>query len=241
MSPYHRYINRGRHYGTGHDYRRSRQSRIVGQPVVQLAGDSVTSIIHNPAQASDVEKTGAQALILDIEHASTDELAKAFSGSDAIIWSAGAGGGDTARTYAVDRDAAKRCIDAATLAGVKRYITVSYYYADHPEVFGPEDSMYAYAQAKAAADTYLRESELEWTILGPTALTLQTPSGRITVDTARKTAAIPPTSRGNVAAVLVAAVHSPGTIGKTVNFHDGDTDINRALQTPPPKDDSEVR
>ncbi|MDN6424711.1 MAG: SDR family oxidoreductase [Bifidobacterium crudilactis] len=157
-------------------------------------GDSVTSIIRNPAQASDVEKTGAQALILDIEHASTDELAKAFSGSDAIIWSAGAGGGDTARTYAVDRDAAKRCIDAAALAGVRRYITVSYYDADHPEVFGPEDSMYAYAQAKAAADTYLRESELEWTILGPTALTLQTPSGRITVDTARKTAAIPPTS-----------------------------------------------
>jgi nucleoside-diphosphate-sugar epimerase len=202
---------------------------LLASPLFNSQGDSVTSIIRNPAQASDVEETGARALVLDIEHASTDELAKAFAGSDTIIWSAGAGGGDTARTYAVDRDAAKRCIDAAALAGVKRYITVSYYDADHPEAFGPENSMYAYAQAKADADEYLRQSDRDWTILGPSALTLQTPSGRITVDSSRQTSPVPSTSRGNVAALLVAAVHTPDTIGKTLNFHDGDTDIQKAL------------
>lgn len=203
---------------------------LLASPMFTAEGDSVTSIIRDRKQVEDVEAGGAHALVLDIEDASTEELAKAFSGSDVIIWSAGAGGGDSSRTYAVDRDAAKRCIDAAALAGVKRYITVSYYDADHPEVFGPESSMFAYAQSKAEADRYLRASGLDWTILGPSALTLESPSGRITIDAVRKSAATPPTSRGNVAAVLVAAVHAPNTIGATLNFHDGDTDIRGALQ-----------
>lgn len=208
---------------------------LLASPLFRAEGDSLTSIIRNPEQITEVELGGADAVVLDIEHASTDELAKVFSGSDAIVWSAGAGGGDSSRTYAVDRDAAKRSIDAAAIAGIKRFITVSYYDADHPEVFGPESSMYAYAQSKAAADQYLRNSTLDWTILGPTALTLETPSGRITIDKARKTSTIPSTSRGNVAAVIVATVHAPNTIGTTLNFYDGDTDIRSALQTVQPQ------
>jgi uncharacterized protein YbjT (DUF2867 family) len=203
---------------------------LLTAPLLAAQGDSITSIVRNDRQVSDVEGTGAKALVLDIEQASSKELATAFADSDAIVWSAGAGGGDSIRTYAVDRDAAKRCIDAAAIAGIKRYITVSYFDADHPEVFGPADSMFAYAQSKAEADRYLRESDLDWTILGPSALTLAPASGRITVDTSRSSPSTPSTSRGNVAKVIVAALRSTKTIQHTMNFYDGDTDIYTALE-----------
>src|SRR5690554_304023 len=90
--------------------------------------------------------------------------AAAIEGHDALVWSAGAGGGNPTRTYAVDRDAAIRSMDAAARAGVERYVMVSYI-GSSPDHGVPEnDSFFAYAEAKAAADDYLRRSDLAWTI-----------------------------------------------------------------------------
>src|SRR3712207_4600201 len=89
-------------------------------------GHSVTSFIRNPEHAADVEQTGATPSVLDVENSTTAALAEALEGHDAVVWSAGAGGGNPARTYAVDRDAAIRSMDAAAQAGVDRYVMVSY-------------------------------------------------------------------------------------------------------------------
>ena len=152
------------------------------------ADDQVTSVFRNPDHADDVSATGARPVVADIENLDTDALADLLAGHDAVVFSAGAGGGDPARTYAVDRDAAIRVIDAAGQAGVRRFVMVSYFGAG-PDHGVPEDnSFYPYAEAKAAADAHLRASDLDWTVLGPGRLTLEPATGRIAVgaDAARK-------------------------------------------------------
>jgi uncharacterized protein YbjT (DUF2867 family) len=145
------------------------------------------------------------------------------------VFSAGAGGGDPARTYAVDRDAAIRVIDAAGQAGVRRFVMVSYFGAG-PDHGVPEDnSFYPYAQAKAAADAHLRASDLDWTVLGPGRLTLEPGTGKIAVgaDAAEKAEV----SREDVALVAAAALNDDSTIRRTIDFNNGDLPIPDALAT----------
>lgn len=200
-------------------------------PLLVQAGHNVTSMIRNPEHTADVEATGAAALVLDIEQASREELAAAFSGKDAVIFSAGAGGGDPDRTYAVDRDAAIRSIDAAQRAGVRRYVMVSYYGADVNHGVPEDNPFHPYAESKAAADEYLRDSGLDWTVLGPSKLTLEEPTGKIQLRGSGGEGGVEQdVSRANVARTIVAALEIDNTIGKTLDYVDGDTDIREAFE-----------
>ena len=197
-------------------------------------GDEVISLIRDPAQAGDVSATGATPLGLSVEEATETELAAALKGADAVVWSAGAGGkGGPERTDAVDRAAAIRSMEAAAAAGVRRYVMVSFLTA-YGEV--PDDHpLRAYAIAKIAADRHLQTTDLDWTILGPGLLTLDEPTGAITV--ARVPKGTPtskaPTSRGNVARVITAVLAEPASIGKVIPFYDGDTPIAQAVADVP--------
>lgn len=202
---------------------------LLLEPLLTAQGDAVTALIRNPAQSDEVRATGATPLVADLEHLDTPQIAEIIRGSDAVVWSAGAGGGAPARTYAVDRDAAIRSMDAAATAGVARYVMVSYL-GSGPERSGvhPGDGFYAYADAKYAADEYLRATGLDWTILGPGALTLDPGSGRIrTVSSGG--GSVP---RADVAATIAASLGDPGTIRRTIGFIAGDTPIDAALRPP---------
>ncbi|WP_308930230.1 SDR family oxidoreductase [Arthrobacter sp. SLBN-112] len=190
-------------------------------------GHSVTSFIRNPDHAADVTETGAAPLILDVENAATTDIADALQGHDAVVWSAGAGGGNPERTYAVDRDAAIRSIDAAAQAGVNRYVMVSYFGAGKDHGVPESNSFFAYAEAKAAADEYLRGTELEWTILGPGALTDKPGTGLIDVDPSPD--GDRDTSRANTAIVAAAVLDLPQTAGRTIEFRDGTLPVSAAL------------
>jgi uncharacterized protein YbjT (DUF2867 family) len=104
-----------------------------GKVALQLAGiltgraDAVSSVFRNPDHSDDVAATGAKPVQADIEQLDTIAVARLLAGHDAVVFSAGAGGGNPAGTYAVDRDAAIRVIDAAAQAGVKRFVMVSYF------------------------------------------------------------------------------------------------------------------
>ncbi|WP_426226294.1 SDR family oxidoreductase [Pseudarthrobacter sp. DSP2-3-2b1] len=191
-------------------------------------GHSVTSIIRNPDHAADVAATGATPSVLDIENSTTAEIAGALRGHDAVVWSAGAGGGSPERTYAVDRDAAIRSMDAAAEAGVGRYVMVSYLGARREHGVPEDHSFFAYAEAKAAADEYLRGTELAWTILGPGALTDKPGTGLIEVDPLPEGGQ--ETSRSNTASVAAAVLDLPETAGRTIEFRDGTLPIAAALQ-----------
>lgn len=200
-------------------------------------GDEVTALIRNPDHAADVRAAGANPVLFDVEAAKESAFSDVFVGHDAVVWSAGAGGGNPSRTYAVDRDAAIRSMEAASEAGVRRYVMVSYFGA-RPDHGVPEgDSFHPYAQAKAAADAYLVDSELDWTILGPSRLTDEPGSGvsvsRVahesggglavresgTADQVKGSV-----SRDAVAAVVAATLHDPATIRTRLEFNDGPDD-----------------
>jgi uncharacterized protein YbjT (DUF2867 family) len=90
------------------------------------------------------------------------------------------------------------------------------------------DGFYAYAEAKAAADAYLRGTGLAWTILG---------SGSLTDNPATGTIELSPidisegndTARDNVALVVTAVLDLPATAGRTIDFRDGATPLAEAL------------
>jgi uncharacterized protein YbjT (DUF2867 family) len=216
-------------------------SRIViigghGKVALRLArmladrGDEVTSIIRNPDHAAEVADHGGTPVVADVESLSADELAQHLAGHDAVVWSAGAGGGNPERTYAVDRDAAIRSMEAAASAGVTRYVMVSYLGARADHGVDPDDSFFAYAEAKAAADDHLRQTALDWTILAPGGLTLEPGTGRIAVGYELQGGKV---SRDDVAAVAAAVLTDDGTIGRTIPFVSGDTPIDEALSRLP--------
>ena len=196
--------------------------------ILSQRGDEALSVIRNPAHTDDVAEAGATPVVADIEDLDTDALSDLLDGHDAVVFTAGAGGGDPARTYSVDRDAAIRIIDAAAQAGVKRFVMVSYFGAGAEHGVSEDNSFYAYAEAKAAADAHLRASGLDWTVLGPGGLTLDPATGRITVG---PEAADGKVSREDVAQVIAAALADPSTVGRTIEFNNGDTPIADAISS----------
>lgn len=194
-------------------------------PLLVARGDEVTSVIRNPDHAGEVAATGAVPLVADVEGLDVGPLAELIRGHDSVVWSAGAGGGNPARTYAVDRDAAIRSMEAAWAAGVARYVMVSYLGARRDHGVPESNPFFAYAEAKAAADERLRASSLDWTILAPGPLTLEEPTGLIEVaepGDGRVT-------RGDVAAVVAAVLSDDSTIRRTIAFGNGSTPIADAI------------
>lgn len=197
-------------------------------PLLVEEGHSVTSLIRNPDHARDVEAVGGTPHVADVEALDTAGFASALAGHDAVVWSAGAGGGSPARTKAVDEEAAVRSMDAAAAAGVSRYVMVSYNGASREHGVDPDNPFWHYAEAKSIADEHLRGTDLDWTVLGPSRLTDRQASGSITV--AARDEGSGEVSRENVARVIAQALQANGTVRRTIEFHDGSTPIGEALR-----------
>jgi len=199
---------------------------LLLEPLLTARGDEVTAVIRDAAQIDDVRATGADPVVFDIESASREAMATLVAGHDAIVWSAGAGGGSAERTRAVDLDAAVRSMEAAADAGVDRYVMVSYFGSSTDHGIDPSHSFFAYAEAKAAADDALRATGLDWTVLAPSRLTLEEPTGRIDA-AAEASGSI---SRADVAHVIAQTLLEPATIRRTIRFNEGDRAIDEALR-----------
>lgn len=195
-------------------------------PLLVAAGHEVYGVVRRPEQMAAVEDTGAHGMLADIEHHDTRGIANLLRGHKSVIWSAGAGGGDPRRTYAVDRDAAIRTMDAAASVGIRRFIMVSYFGAGPEHDTPPDSSFFPYAQAKSAADGHLALTNMAWTILRPSRLTDDEPTGRISVGTDQASGSV---SRADVAAVIARCVATPSTIGQIYEFNNGDVPIAEAL------------
>jgi uncharacterized protein YbjT (DUF2867 family) len=191
--------------------------------------DHVTSIIRNPDHRADVERAGGTPVVVDLESTDVDDLAPALHGTDAVVFAAGAGpGSGTTRKDTVDRAAAVLLADAARAAGVRRYLLISSTGVDDPPRPGTDEVWAAYLTAKKAAEEALRASGLEWTILRPGVLTDQEGTGRVLL-------APPPVERAEVtrddtAAVLVALLDTPATVGRILELRAGDTAIADAVR-----------
>ena len=198
-------------------------------PLLVDAGHEVRSVIRNPDHLADVEATGAIGVVSSVEEADTTTLTSLLSGSDAVIWSAGAGGSDPARTVAVDQDAAVRSMDAALAAGVRRYVMVSFS-GSSTEHHVPEDNAFrAYQDAKIAADEHLRATDLDWTILSPGTLTDE--PGRHAVNPDATFMSGDEASRELVAQVARAVLHDARASRRTLVFGSGDVPLDAWLDS----------
>jgi uncharacterized protein YbjT (DUF2867 family) len=200
-----------------------------GQIALRLArllsarGDRVRSLIRNPDHASGVSDVGAEPVVADLE--ALDDVSSCVSGADAVVFAAGAGPGSGAeRKRTVDYAAAVKLIEAAQAAGVRRYLMVSSIGADDPSA--GSEQMRPYLQAKADADAALAASGLDFTIVRPGRLTNEPGTGRVAVGERLERADV---TRDDVAAVLVAALDEPRTVGRTFVLVNGDLPIAQAL------------
>ena len=201
-----------------------RLARLLGAREVHPVG-----LVRKPEQQTDLIAVGAHPVLFDLESGTATELADILRGADAVVFAAGAGpGSSAARKDTMDRGGAVLLADAATLAGVRRYVMVSAMGADagpqpeHDEVFA------AYIAAKKAADDYVRASDLDWTILRPGGLTLGSGTGLVDLAEHTRRGQVP---REDVAAVLLALLDEPKTAGLSLDLISGDTPIDEAVAT----------
>jgi uncharacterized protein YbjT (DUF2867 family) len=207
---------------------------MILERLLSQRGDSVAGFIRNPEQAADLQAVGAEPLVVDLEKASTDEVAKHLEGADAVVFAAGAGpGSGAARKETADRDAAILLADAAEAANVSRYVMVSSTGADANAPVTRNDVFTAYLRAKGAADDNVRaRKSLNTTIIRPGHLTDDPGIGRVKVAQQTLRGDIP---REDVAAVLLAVLDTPATAGRTFEVISGDTLIAAAVTTSTPE------
>ncbi len=182
------------------------------------------AMIRDPDQAAELKALGADATVVaDLEH----DIQTALDGCDAVIFTAGSGGkGGAEKTDAVDRDGAIAVIDAARKAGIERLVMVSSMGADTPGQ-GPEGLQH-YLAAKQAADEYLRESDLHYTIVRPGSLTDEAGTGKVEIgkkDLGRH-GTVP---RDDVATVLLQVLDANNTWGKQFELLSGTSSVSAAV------------
>jgi uncharacterized protein YbjT (DUF2867 family) len=207
----------------GHGQIALRLTKLLAQ-----RGDTAIGLVRNPDHVGDVREAGGDAVVVDLEQASVDEVAAALAGADAVVFAAGAGpGSGAARKDTVDRAASVLFADAAETAGVRRFLQVSAMGLDRADDPSMDEVFAVYLRAKDAADRdVMARDGLDWTVLRPGRLTNDPAVGTVTL-----AESVPPgaVTRDDVAAVLVALLDRPDTAGCVYELVGGDTPIEDAL------------
>ena len=159
-------------------------------------------------------------------HAEVDALAAQIDGMDAVYFLAGSRGKDLLQT---DAFGCVKLLQACEKAGIKRYVQLSSIYSIQPEKWQEEPSLASimnYDIARFFADQWLiRNTDLDYTIVGPCVLTEEPATGRIEINPERGTSNPIP----DVAAVLAGVLDKPNTVRKVIYMTGGDTPIEEAL------------
>ena len=193
------------------------------EKILAERGDSPRGIVRKTEQADDLEKIGAEPIVLDIEN--VDDIDDAFAGADAVVFAAGAGpGSGPARKLTVDYGGAVKSVQAAIAKEIRRFVIVSSINADHPERWSEE--MKPYFEAKADADKFVAESGLDYTIVRPGGLTDDPGTGKVEIAEDLGSGTVP---RDDVALVLAEVLRADNTIGKAFDLLSGETPVAEAI------------
>jgi uncharacterized protein YbjT (DUF2867 family) len=188
-------------------------------------GDTVVGLIRNPDHATDISSQGASPVVCDLERAEVPEIAAAIQGADAAVFAAGAGpGSGPARKLTMDRDGAIKLLDAATAAGVPRYLIVSSVGAEHPP--SGHDAFSVYLRAKGEADQAVMQSDREWTVIRPGRLTDDPGSGRLRIDGEPFRGQV---ARDDVAALLARLLEDERASRHVLYVNGGEQPLEQAL------------
>jgi uncharacterized protein YbjT (DUF2867 family) len=103
----------------------------------------------------------------------SDDIKHTCTGMDKVIFAAGSGGKNVIE---IDQEGAKKLIDASQSNNVKKFIMLSSMGTDRPE---ESDDLQEYLQAKQNADSYLKNTDLNYVIVRPGALTNENATNHI--------------------------------------------------------------
>jgi uncharacterized protein YbjT (DUF2867 family) len=196
-------------------------------PLLVDAGHQPVALVRNPDYSAELEALGAEVGILDIEQDDAGAFAEAFSGADAVVFAAGGGpDGNIERKRTVDLGGSLKSIEGARTAGITRFVQVSAIAVDEPIGADAGDVWKAYVEAKRDADSALRDSTLDWTIIRPGGLTDEARTGHVQLAETVERAQVP---RADVAAVIAAVLDEPATINRQWELISGDTPIDDAI------------
>ena len=187
------------------------------------------ALVRREEQREELEGLGAEVRMLDIEADDVQAFAAAFEGCGAVVFAAGGGAdGDIERKRTVDLEGSLKSIEGARIAGVRRFVQLSAMGVDNPVAEDTKPVWRAYVEAKRDADTALRDSGLDWTIIRP---------GRLTDDPARDAVRLAPeaepgeVTRADVGAVLAAVLDEPGTVGQQLDLVAGNDTVADAVRS----------
>ncbi|HST81833.1 MAG TPA: NAD(P)H-binding protein [Kineosporiaceae bacterium] len=193
-------------------------------------GDTAVGLIRDPAQQDDLRAAGMEPVVLDLEGADAEAVAKVLAGADAAVFAAGAGpSSGPARKDTVDRAGSVLLAQACELAGVDRFLQVSSMGVESVRGTSPQpdDDVFAvYLRAKLAAEEDLRSRPLAWIVLRPGGLTDGPATGRVRLAPSVESGRVP---RADVAAVLLALLDAPSARGLVLELVGGDVPVADAV------------
>ncbi|WP_084038999.1 SDR family oxidoreductase [Demequina sp. NBRC 110053] len=197
-------------------------------PILVGRGKQVVPLARKQDQLIDLAAMGTEPRELDIETASEEDFAAVLEGCDAVVFAAGGGpDGNIDRKRTVDLEGSLKAIAGAKAQGIGRFVQVSAIGVDQPLPEDVEPVWKAYVEAKRDADSALRESGLEWTILRPGGLTDEAATGKVTLASEVERGQI---ARADVAHVIADALDRPATAGHQWELVGGETPIPMALE-----------
>ncbi|MCA0891787.1 SDR family oxidoreductase [Qipengyuania flava] len=189
-------------------------------------GHEVAGLVRDSEKKEKLAAQGIQATLGDLVKMSIEELTDAIRGSDALVFSAGAGGSGDDATTRVDGDGPGKLAKAAAIAGISRLILVSVF----PEAWREREmdaSFEHYMVQKKRAEVELVRTGLDWVILRPAVLADDQGSGKIDLGPARFHEKIP---REDVAATIVEILKTPDVSRQILEVTGGSVVVSDAVK-----------
>jgi uncharacterized protein YbjT (DUF2867 family) len=193
----------------------------TGRIIINLLKESENyrpiAMVRKQEQKNYFEKTNVSVVLGDLEK----DVNHAVKSVDKVIFAAGSKGENV---IGVDQEGAKRLIDAAKVAGVRKFVMLSSMGADNPCV---SDALEDYLRAKQNADEYLKASGLEYNIVRPGSLANEEGTGKIQLK--EKLENYGSISRADVAKTLVGVLEDGVMQNQVFEILAGETLIEKAI------------
>lgn len=189
-------------------------------------GHRAVALYRNPRQTEELKALGATPILGSLLDLDVEELAALMAGSDAVVFSAGAGGkGGPEMTKAIDGLGLELAVAAAQKAGITRFLLVSAF----PEASrGKEvsETFENYMAVKKLGDVHLAETTMDWVILRPGTLVDRPGTGMVRTGLAIPYDEVP---REDVAATLVEIIEHPAVSQVIIELTQGDTPVSKSV------------
>ena len=180
-------------------------------------------MVRTPEQVQAFNELGVEAVLGDLE----SDFSTAFEDCGKVVFCAGSGGATGAdKTLLVDLWGAIKAVNYAKAKGLEHFVMISSMNAADPDN-GPA-AIKHYLVAKFAADEYLKNSGLPYSILRPARLTDEPGTGKVSTNR--------PTdpneriiSRADVATAALYCLMNSSSKGLILDLRKGQTPVEEAL------------